>query len=589
MHIAYFLFSLIFACVDGQVDLCGGVRLPHRAFCCNEKLYYTILGRSDHKDRVDECCKGTPYNSRLFACCNGKLQPRREHSHYTLCCGSRTYDPVREICCCGKVEPKQCNLACCGNRFYNRLTHICCNGIVHKKIKSVSCCRSRVYNLNYEICCGDQIHKMQDCCTYEYDHPHRSHHIRDFDDDRRRKRQLVHGKPCVSCYVKYRYTMCCGHRLFDRRTHSCCGGDIYSSGSGQGCCNGALYNSVLKICCDGGTFFKIYGTDTRCCPSKNDCASKHYHKQQLSHYHYKHAAYDTPIYDSKKYTCCAGHIAPKVATKRSCCQTIAYDVSKEVCCRGVLHTKKIRHICCGVSYYNYDRYKCGCNYQIIPIPIGYKKATTCNRIIYPISGYCCNERFYPYPNYTGCCGGEPIKRGQRCCSADPGRFINTGKLYYYDRQFCCQGRVNDRPIGQVNGISRISRQIASGTVGNLTRINIIIIPNITTTTPQPTTTTTTGRIVQVQVPIHHYRCCGEKVYNFYTQTCCCERLFSRRSGGACCNHKPYNGSKHVCCYRTGKLYLRPFFNTCCYGMRPYNSLLHRCCPYARVINRLLPC
>ncbi|XP_078313955.1 uncharacterized protein LOC111130829 [Crassostrea virginica] len=199
--------------LDTPVACCGTDPITDKnSLCCNGTLYsknpneYGCCGSKPYEFRKDRCCQDIVY----------KLSERED------CCKNRTFNKFDQYC---YWEQEVLNITDnkCGGVVYNTRLFACCGGRLHPFYKGVDCCKSEAYNLSSQTCAyGHVVRKHFSWCkaSGEYD-PEQYECCEGRLNSKERKDES--WRCCGSELIDYDDYDCCAGKKFNKRNENCCG------------------------------------------------------------------------------------------------------------------------------------------------------------------------------------------------------------------------------------------------------------------------------------------------------------------------------------------------------------------------------
>jgi len=363
---------------------------------------------------------------------------------------------------------------CCQGVVYNYSADSCCGGLKPRLYGgSTGCCGWRLYNQDTEICC----------------------HLTHFPRDIAVIRPKLYSNRTFCCHDEVYHIqehMCCGGKVYhvDRNQHICCGGQPRDRKFGMDtlCCGTSVYRYCADEDCDpdeprwccGGQLSNIdFGVYTGCC--------------------------GTSVYNTKLQFCCNDTVYPRDGDL-SCCYSSLFNLTTSWCCQGNITDRAPgrRLGCCGTEAYDQETQLCCVGaVAVVYREFGYDTGC-CGTAVFDSKKFlCCNDKLYPRLQGRSCCPG-------------------SNKVYNYETQLCCNGVVLNREFGDHSGCcgtSVIDNDKfyccwPNRNVAELTQLQLWLVE------PYRKLDQQCCDGVVVNLASRDERCCGTRVYNINTETCC---------------------------------------------------------------------
>ena len=220
-------------------------------------------------------------------------------------------------------------------------------------------------------------------------------------------------------YVRSSSRYCCGHRIYNPRTHTCCGGKLaHLRRSFHTCCGCNYIDTRRLVCCCRDTPFPINPLkpkDKLCCngklyPTNGVCCKNRYFANARS---------------------CCGPYGYTPTPERRCCNSqtgTTYNPRTQACCRGMvvyvgskLPVNK-RWLCCGKNNvpFNSDKHICCCDCVYSKLINNNRQACCRDKPFNTVTEICCRDsgEVRPKTSHNACCGHIIPYRTtiHKCCS-----------------------------------------------------------------------------------------------------------------------------------------------------------------------------
>ena len=241
----------------------------------------------------------------------------------------------------------------------------------------------------------------------------------------------------------------------------CCGTSVYRNHCEEEDCD----RDAWMWCCDGQLRSAKFDVNTHCC--------------------------GTSIYNTGSQRCCDGAVHPTGADIE-CCGSLAYNLTMSICCYPD-QVKDRTHFpsagCCGTEVYDMETHLC-CDGVLVYQEFGYSSGCCGTSVINSEKFLCCNHTLYPR-----------LGEGQWCCGT---------KVCDDQTQLCCGGVVVYKEFGSSSACCETS------------------VIDFEEFWPNAEAHRKLGQMccdgVAINITSYDDRCCGTRVYNIETETCCDEYL-----------------------------------------------------------------